>query len=424
MRIAMMTNTYLPHVGGVAQSVARSTAALRARGHRVLVVAPDFPGAPGKEPEVVRVPAIQEFNGSDFSVALPAPRILHEALEDFQPEVIHAHHPFLLGDTALRASAARGIPLVFTHHTMYEQYTHYVPLGARELGNFVVNLATGYANQCDRVIAPSESVREILRARGVKTAVQVAPSGVDVEQFARGDRKGARARLGLPAHGFVIGHTGRLAEEKNLGFLAEALTLALQGIENTWALIVGGGPAEDRMRARFEEGGVGERAVLAGRLEGQALVDAYHAMDVFAFASLSETQGMVLAEAMAAGLPVAALDAPGVREVIRDRENGRLLVEQDAGAFAGALSGLARSSLDDFEVMRRHALDTARAFSTEACTDRLEAVYEDALGACRDKAAFVEGEWGTLMNAVREEYALWKHRAAALGEAIKRELEG
>ena len=120
MRVVMMTNTYLPHVGGVAKSVESFSNELRKMGLSVMVVAPEFPGMPETETDVVRLPAIQRFNGSDFSVRLPVPGLLTEPLDRFQPDLIHTHHPFLLGDTALRVASGRGIPLVFTHHTLYE----------------------------------------------------------------------------------------------------------------------------------------------------------------------------------------------------------------------------------------------------------------------------------------------------------------
>lgn len=127
MRIVMITNTYTPHVGGVARSVEAFTTAYRERGHEVLVVCPEFENAPEEGSGVVRVPAIQRFNGSDFSVVLMAPRWLRRKVEAFRPDLVHSHHPFLLGATAVRLARMLDVPLVFTHHTMYEHYTHYVP---------------------------------------------------------------------------------------------------------------------------------------------------------------------------------------------------------------------------------------------------------------------------------------------------------
>ena len=117
MQILMFTNTFTPHVGGVARSVQQFTAEFRRAGHEVLTVAPIFPGTPSDEPNVVRIPAVQEFNGSDFSVPVPIPGYLWTEIDDFKPDIIHTHHPFLLGDTALRVSSRLDVPVVFTHHT-------------------------------------------------------------------------------------------------------------------------------------------------------------------------------------------------------------------------------------------------------------------------------------------------------------------
>ena len=185
MRVVMMTNTYLPHVGGVARSVDGFSRALRDEGVRVMVVAPEFPGMATDETDVVRVPAIQRFNGSDFSVRLPVPGLLDEPLERFQPDLIHAHHPFLLGDTALRVASARGLPLIFTHHTLYEEYTHYVSTESEAIKRFVIDLSTGYANLCDHVIAPSQSVAVLLQQRGVTSPITVVPTGVELDRFAK-----------------------------------------------------------------------------------------------------------------------------------------------------------------------------------------------------------------------------------------------
>ena len=192
MKTLMLTNTYLPHVGGVARSVVAFATELRRRGHRVLIVAPEFENCPADEIDVVRVPAVQNFNGSDFSVRIPIPGFLTSTVTQFEPDIVHSHHPFLMGDTALRIAAARDLPLVFTHHTMYEQYTHYVPVKSPLLSRFVIDLTTGYANLCNAVIAPSESVAEILRSRGVTAPIDVIPTGVDIARFEAGDGQSVR----------------------------------------------------------------------------------------------------------------------------------------------------------------------------------------------------------------------------------------
>jgi glycosyltransferase involved in cell wall biosynthesis len=401
----MMTNTYLPHVGGVARSVDGFSRALRALGMKVMIVAPEFPGMPEAETDVVRVPAIQRFNGSDFSVRLPVPGLLTEPLDRFQPDLIHAHHPFLLGDTAVREASARGLPLVFTHHTLYEEYTHYVSAESEAIKRFVVDLSTGYANLCDHVIAPSQSVAALLLQRGVTAPMTVIPTGVELAKFAKRSGRRFRKARGIPADAFVAGHIGRLAPEKNLMFLTRAVARFLQARPRAWFLVAGAGPLEEPMKAHFGEAGVLDRVRFAGILQGRDLADAYDAMDVFAFASKSETQGMVMAEAMAAGAPVIALDASGVREVVRDGVNGRKLSVEDQDAFSAALAWAADLPKDAMRAMSRQALRTARGLSSEASAAKLASVYQSVI---KRKAAWEVPEEGLWRNAMRRIGAEWK----------------
>jgi glycosyltransferase involved in cell wall biosynthesis len=251
MNIVMVTNTFTPHVGGVARSVAAFSAEYRRCGHRVLVVAPEFPDMPQDEVDVVRIPAIQNFNGSDFSVVLPIAGLLTESLDAFQPEIVHAHHPYLLGMTALRIARYRELPLVFTHHTLYEQYTHYVPGDSPTLRQFVIELATHYANLTDQVFAPSESIVSLIKERGVQAPIAVIPTGVDLERFGRGMGSRFRTTMGIPEDAFIVGHVGRLAPEKNLKFLAEVLAVFLKANNRAHILVAGVGPSKQEIQTVF-----------------------------------------------------------------------------------------------------------------------------------------------------------------------------
>jgi 1,2-diacylglycerol 3-alpha-glucosyltransferase len=405
MRVVMMTNTYLPHVGGVARSVESFSNALRKNGLSVMVVAPEFPGMPETETDVVRVPAIQRFNGSDFSVRLPVPGLLTEPLDRFHPDIIHAHHPFLLGDTALRVASGRGIPLIFTHHTLYEEYTHYVSNESDALKRFVIDLSTGYANLCDHVIAPSQSVSALLQQRGVTTPITVVPTGVDMERFGRRSGKRYRQSAGIPADAFVCGHIGRLAPEKNLMFLTRAVAAFLRSRPEAWFLVAGTGPLEEEMKAHFAGEGVSDRVRFAGILQGRDLVNAYAAMDLFVFASQSETQGMVLVEAMAAGTPVLAVDASGVREVVRDGVNGRKLALEDQDSFTSAMAWFADLPEDARRTMSRNARKSARSMSMEVSAEKLTSIYASVI---KKKAAWDVPEEGTWQSAMRRIGAEWK----------------
>lgn len=418
MRIMMMTNTYLPHVGGVARSVTAFTTAYRALGHEVMVVAPEFEGMDTDEDGVVRVSAIQKFNGSDFSLMLPDSGVLDEAVVRFRPEIIHSHHPFLVGSAALRLASTHDVPLVFTHHTMYEEYTHYAPGDSQLLKRFVATLSTHYANLCQRVFAPSESIASILAERGVTVPMHVVPTGVREELFVVGSGSGFRAAMGIPRGAFVVGHVGRLALEKNLPFLTRATAAFLHDHPNALFLVVGAGPCAADMRAVMREHGVEDRFILAGVLEHSLLVSAYRAMDVFAFASKSETQGMVLTEAMAARTPVVAIDAPGVREVVEDGRNGRLLAVENEADFTAALAWLAGQDPANRKRLRRHALMTAKRYSLARCARTAISVYEELRGHAKHWEAQEYNLWDETVKGISGEWTVIKSIVEAAGKAI------
>ncbi len=409
MNILMVTNTFAPNVSGVARSVTMFTEAYRARGHGVLVVAPEFDGAPEKEVGVVRVGALRNFAGSDYSVAIGPPLYLARAVDAFAPDIVHSHAPFLLGTTAARLARARRLPLVFTHHTLYEQYTHYLPGDFSLMKRIALNRGTRYANASDAVFAPSHSIRELLMARGVTAPVYEVPTGVPLAVFAQGDGAGFRARHRIPADAVVVGYVGRLAEEKNLAFLARALARFLAATPAAHAVIVGDGPSQQPMATIFAGAGLARRVVFTGALRPPALIDAYHAMNVFAFASLTETQGLVLAEAMAAGVAVVAIDAPGAREIVRDGVNGRLLPRVDVAAFHAALDWVVRRSDDDARVLSAIARAGARDFSLDGVAERALAAYGEIIA----EAA------GRVRARVRRPSRAWRPRLplGGIGEA-------
>lgn len=424
MKICHFTNTFLPHVGGVARAVQTLLEDQRRARQRVLVVAPEFESgkvAATIERSVVRTPALTNFNASEFSVSLPFGTAFAERLAGFRADIIHAHHPFLLGDSALREAASRQVPVVFTHHTLYEHYTHYLPIESEAAGEFAAEVATRFANRCAAVLAPSQSVKELICSRGVTVPVHVMPTGIDTRKLATGRGERARQRWRLPARALVLGHLGRLAAEKNLDYLADALVRTLRREPRAHVLIVGDGPARANMEATFRSAGVAARVTFSGKLTGAPLRDACAAMDVFAFASLSETQGLVLAEAMATGAPVVALDAPGVRDVVRDRHNGRLLpAAAPAETFARALTAvLQRPAL--LRAWSAQALATARELDRRHTSARLLALYADVIAHHRSthpQEASATGRLRPVIDRIVTEGQIIADKAGALIAAV------
>jgi len=417
----MLTNTYPPVVSGVARSIVAFEREYRRRGHEVRVIAPEADDFSDDQANVVRVPAIQHFNGSQFPLPVPSPGLVAAEVDAFGPDIVHAHHPFFMGSTAVRLARSREVPLVFTHHTMWDHYTHYaaaadLPAASR----FVGALVAGYANLCDAIIAPSRSVADLLRERGVERRMEIIPMGVDVERFSRGNGRQFRRQHNIPEAARVIGYVGRLAPEKNLEFLSAAVARYLAFDPGSHFLVVGSGPSEEEVRNTLADAGAADRLHLAGLCEEQELIDAYHAMDLFAFASQTETQGMVLTEAMAAGKPVVALDGPGVRDVVRDRVNGRLVSVEHRQVFAQAVAWMFSRPVRQRVALRSAAHRTAEHFSMSRQAGRALALYESLVTrslAQRDDSS----PWARARGRIEAEWELLSNVAQAATRAMEAE---
>lgn len=347
----MFTSTYLPHVGGVARAVRTARDVLRARGHRVTVVAP-MCGISDDEDDILRVPAVDVKDGFSLPLALPqlatmvAPVVIGAA-------VVHVHHPLLLGLVGRDIAKRLGKPVIYTYHTMYENYAHLLPTDRQTTASVLVHQAAEFCNSCNAIIAPSEDVKRVLRSRGVRKLIAVLPTGIDTSRFANGNGAAARQRYGIQPDEFIIGCVCRLSPEKNIGVLAQAAA----AYPTTTFLVVGDGTEREQLRL--------PNVRLTGNLRGQELIDAYHAMNVFAYPSVSETQGLVLAEALAAGVPVCAINSPGVNDVIRDRMNGCLTYGADE--FVRRIPEAAS--------YQPAAQSSAIPFSLEVFVGRLEKLY-------------------------------------------------
>jgi 1,2-diacylglycerol 3-alpha-glucosyltransferase len=418
MRILMMSNTYTPIVGGLEKSIKLFDEAFSKRGHQVHIAVPEYKGRPATERNVTRIQAIQRFNRTDFSVNLPLSGKLEKLMDSFQPDIIHSHHPFLMGDMALRLCEQYNTPHVFTYHTMYDQYTHYLPVNNKMVKRFVVELAEGFANLCDRVIAPSDSVKEMLSTGGVNKPIDVIPTGVDTAVFLKGDRKNLRNKFNIPRHAFVLGYVGRLAPEKNLKFLAESISTFLKKEKGSYFLIIGTGVSESEMRGIFAKDSVEDFVRFSGSLSGQDLVDAYHAMDIFVFSSKSETQGMVLVEAMASGTPVIALDGPGVREIVNDKVNGRVITSEDKGEFVSALRWWLHLHDQKKRQMEDEARKTAGFFTIDRCADRMLEIYEEVKSKNHESRVLKNTPWHRMLHRIEAEWDILSNFGEAAGAAL------
>jgi 1,2-diacylglycerol 3-alpha-glucosyltransferase len=339
MRVGLFTNNYLPFRGGVTTAVETLRQGLEELGHEAWVFAPES-SVPQDDPAFVfRYPSVPAPTYPGFALPLPFSRRWSRAALELDLDVYHAQHPFLLGVTARRLARSQGRPLVFTYHTRYEKYAHYVPLPEPLVARIAVRLASRFADSADLVIAPSARIAESLADGGVRATIAIVPTGVPLELFRQGDRGAARRALGLDDNAPLCLYVGRLDREKSVERVIEAFGSIAQGVSGARLLLVGQGSHEAALRRLAAESPASSAIRFAGSVPREELPPYYQAADLFLFSSETETQGLVLAEAHACGLPAVAVRASGVDEVVRDGETG-LLTKSDVEELADAAIGL------------------------------------------------------------------------------------
>jgi glycosyltransferase involved in cell wall biosynthesis len=378
VRVALFTNNYLPFCGGVTVSVETLRRGLEARGHEPWVLAPRFPGAAEATPRTLRYASIPAATYPEFSLAIPySPRLARQVRAlDF--DVFHAHHPFLLGPTARRLARRQGRPLVFTYHTRYDKYAHYVPL-RRDLVEAAARLlSTRFAARADAIIAPSAVLREELRARGIRVPIAVIPTGVDLARFSPGNRAATRRARGLEDNALLVLYVGRLDREKSVDRVLAAFARIAGTLAQARLVLVGQGTQGDELRRMAAGLPAASRVTFAGVCAHETLPEYYRAADLFLFASETETQGLVLAEAAACGLPAVAVNAPGCAEVIHDGDTG-VLTKGDPSALAEAAIGLLIDPARRAAMALRARELAQREFDVALQIDRTLDVYTRAL---------------------------------------------
>lgn len=391
-RVAMFTNNYLPFIGGVPLSIERLRTGLAGRGHEVMVVAPSY-GQQLDEEHVLRARSILALGKQrEFRVANIFQPGLRRKIKGFRPDVIHIHHPFWLGSLGLRLARRLKVPAVYTYHTRLEHYAHYVPLPGPLFRNLISHsLVKRFANKCDAVIVPTHSAEEYLRLIGVGTGIFVQPTGVDCAAFASADRErvaALRQRFGIGDHKVFVS-VSRLSREKNIEFMIDALAeMKRQGGVPFKFLVIGDGQDRGSLQARIDSYGAGEEMLLTGPVTPED-IPAYYALgDAFLFASKTETQGMVVLEAMAAGLPVVAVRSSGIDDVVQDGFNGFKTPENREVWSARAGTLITDEALH--RTMAGNARSFAQQFDIDAVAGNVAEVYAYACavrGDGRDAAA-------------------------------------
>ena len=381
MRILMISDVYFPRVNGVSTSIQTLRHGLREAGHDSLLVAPDYPGAPG-DPTIQRVAGwAVPRDPEDRLMRLRALAGALERLSSRDIDVVHIHTPFLAHRAGVRWARRHGVPVVETYHTLFEGYFHhYLPWLPRAwLALLARRISRRQCDQVGAVIAPSTAMRDKLREYVVAAPIQVIPTGLPLEDFQDGDGEAFRRRHDIPLNKSLLLYVGRVAHEKNIGFLISTLTHLRNVHPDAMLLIAGEGPALPALKAQAAAQGLAGQVRFLGYLQrGAPLHDCYRAADVFVFASRTETQGLVLLEAMALGIPVVAQAHLGTADVLREGQ-GALIAPDDPAAFAKKIAGLLSDRAKARRLGERGQI-YAQEWSTARMTQRMLDLYA-SLGA-------------------------------------------
>lgn len=376
MRIGIFTDSYTPYVSGVVRSILSLRGVLEARGHQVYVFAPAYPhGSDDGDARVFRYPSVAAPAYRDFRISIPAWTSVRRDAADLGLEVIHAHSPFVMGRLGMRLARWLGVPFCFTYHTLYDAYLERYAAGLSPLLlPALYAYLQSFCNRSDLILTPTYAVYRHLRRMGIRTPLEVLPTGIDLGRFQGGSRAEGRRRLGLPEDVPLLVYVGRLSVEKNLPLLLDAFSRVVAARPDVHLAMVGDGPLRPSLQAKAPEPPLRGRLHLTGALEPEAVADVLAAADLFAFTSVTETQGLVLVEAMAAGLPVVCVRSSATSEIVREGVDG-LVVDNDAGAVAAGLLTL----LNDPEARARAAQaagERARMFSLDRMAEQMIKTYQ------------------------------------------------
>ena len=374
MRIAFFSESFLPYVSGVTIAVDTLANDLRKLGHEVTIFAPSYPNQPNKEKDVVRFPSIpSSYPGFRLALRLFLTTHIPSFGKQNEFDIIHIHSPFQLGRLGRRIAKKYNIPLVLTLHTLFDQYLHNLPVLPKYATRpLLMRYLKRFYKSCNCIIIPSQRVAEEMKVVG---RVEIITNGIAFEEIEKSKLIETRSKLGIPKDAKVLLYMGRLSKEKNLPFLFEVFQKLSAEFNNLYFLVIGGGPLEKQLRTSHLEH---RTIIFTGQTPREQLFQYAKAADVFIFSSTTETQGLVIAEAKACGLPVVTVDDPAIRASVINNEDG-FLVNENVDDFSAKVKLLLQDNTLR-EKMGRVAKENAqRDFSSIAVAKKHEAVYNSLI---------------------------------------------
>lgn len=408
MRIAMFTNNYKPFVGGVPISIERLSKSLRELGHEVYIFAPSYEESPCKENKDIEENVIRykSLRNKKLKGGIVIPNMfdleIEKCFRELNIDVIHVHHPMLVGNTAQYLSKKYNVPLIFTYHTRYEQYLHNIKAyeilekrqNKKDLSllrkaegkvltytkeKFVPGYIKLFSNSCDLIISPTGLIKDYLEEKGVKSKIRIMPTGLDESSFEADEVSSIEVKKIKEKYKgdkkYLFCTVSRLTKEKNLDFMLRGLKTLKDNIgDNFRLMIIGTGPYKNTLEENINELGLQNNVIFLNCIDNKIISNYYRASDLFLFSSKSETQGIVLLEAMSAKVPVVAVEASGVIDVLKNGENGFMTKECTLEWSIRIQEILENKIL--FNTLKEGAYNTALKYRSSNIAKKVEEIYK------------------------------------------------
>jgi 1,2-diacylglycerol 3-alpha-glucosyltransferase len=380
MNIAIFTNNYLPNPFGVAGSIESFRNQFEKLGHTVFIFAPKTKNYHDSNPRVFRYPSIDLNYKISFPLALPYSKKIDKVIENLDLDIIHSQHPNLLGNTAKKWAKRKNIPLVFTWHTLYDQYVHFAPFIPKKFAaDWIIKRAVKYANESDFVITPTPGIKKIIADWGVKNKnVKAISTGIEEKLYQNPDRNSIRRKYNVKDNEILLLLVSRISAEKNIDFVFNSAIKILKNSSAVKFMICGDGHLIPKLKNLSKENNLQDRIIFSGIIKKENLKNYYSAGDVFVYASKSETQGMIVTEAMYMGLPIVAVDAPGICDLVQNNVNG-FLVKEDENEFSFAVEKIITDELLRQKFSAESARIARENYTDKICAEKMLKVYESLL---------------------------------------------
>ena len=377
LRIAHFTNTYFPVMSGVVRSISTFRQAQEELGHTVFVFGQEASNYEDAEPFVFRYPSFN-IPIRNYPATIPVSNHIDWVIPKLKLNVIHAHHPAPMGNAAADKCEKLDIPLVFTHHTRYQEYVQFMGLPEDMVKEIIELQLANYMQKCQHIVVPSQSIKDMVESvYGIRERVTVIPTGIDLKPYRVVNGRSVRQACNWTDDKKIIISVGRLAGEKNFDTLIKAFAIVAKKHGDAILAIIGDGPNQHELEKLAMKEGVGNRVDFVGRVSFEEMPNHLKAADFFAFASITETQGLVTMEAMAADLPVIAVDATGTSDIVEDGKDG-ILTENNPESLAAGIDRVLENP-DLAKQLRAGAIQKAEAFETITVTKQMIDVYEQAI---------------------------------------------